>query len=97
MSSKKGKKKTPQTGNSNRVVISNIPKTPEQKKQYHQRAMSKWLEGERRLNENKRKQDEYLRKRQAEGKKQMHQILSNWSSIKKQPNLVFNLKANTKK
>ena len=69
MSSKKGKKKAPQKGNSNRVVISNIPKTPEQKKQYHQWAMNNWLEGERRVNENKRKQDEYWRKRQEEGKK----------------------------
>ena len=94
---KKDKKKNPQKGNSNRVVISNIPKTSEQRKQLHQRAMSDWPEGERKLNENKRKHDEYWRKRHEEGKKQMHYILSNWSSIKKQPKLVCNLKANTKK
>ena len=62
MSSKKDKKKTPQNGNSSRVVISNIPKTPEERKQQRRSAMQEWIEGERRLNERKRKHVEYWRK-----------------------------------
>ena len=82
MSNKKGKKKAPQKGNSNRVFISNIPKTTEQKKQQHQWAMNNWLEGERRLNENKRKHDTYWRK---QSQIPIEQKLKNIYSKTKQP------------
>ena len=71
--------------------------SPEYQKQLHQRAISDWLEGERKLNERAKKEKERQKQRQADAKKQMHQILTNWSSYKKQPKLVCNLQANTKK
>ena len=73
-------------------------KSPEFQKQQHQRAMNDWLEGERRLNENIRKHQEYWRKQnQISIEQKLKEVYGKMKPPKKQPKLVCNLKANTMK
>ena len=73
-------------------------KSPEFQKQLHQRAMSDWLEGERRLNEYNRKQKEYWKKQsQIPIEQKLKEVYGKMKPPKGQPKLVCNLKANTKK
>ena len=78
--SKQDKKKAPQTTNSK--PASNFQLSAEQQKKLHQRAMSSWIEGKRKLNENKRKHDEYWAKQNSIP---IEQKLKNAMSKFKQP------------
>ena len=67
----------------NRKMKDETKKKPGETNSGNKSAMNNWLEGERKLNERAKKEKERQNQRQADAKKQIHQILTNWPSNKK--------------